>query len=207
MRVMAGLLLVLMVVASAANAAVIVTIEESGGDVVATAVGSLDVSGATSCGPVTVPALLEFNAPDDYAYLIGPSGGAAGSACLGLVFSTAQSLYGSAFSTFPDSGTGGRFGVEVSASSQVYLPAGYVSGTAISASSTWAGQSLADLNLTPGTYLFDYGSDRITFNVVDPSTGRPGGSTAVPVMPLWISILMMLGVAGLGLRHMRRNAG
>jgi len=57
----------------------------------------------------------------------------------------------------PFGNTGGRVGVDQGASTSLYVPSGYASGAPISSSSTWNGQTLAGLGLTPGTYVFDYG--------------------------------------------------
>src|SRR3954453_1774269 len=41
----------------------------------------------------------------------------------------------------------------------VDVPTGYVSGAALSDTATYAGQSFATLGLTPGVYVYNFGSD------------------------------------------------
>jgi len=177
-----------------ANAAVTVTIEESGGDVVASFSGSLDTA-TLSCATLGVGAILEFTSTTDFAYLLGDAPGVLVVDLCPVTFGTAQPFGGAGDS--PDAGTGG-IGVEVSSGSGgIYVPAGYSSGTAISGISTFTGQTLTGLSLTPGSYLFDYGADSITFVVVDPAAG--GGTstpTAVPATPLWTLFLMAGALLG-----------
>jgi len=103
-----------------ANAAVTVTIEESGGDVVASFSGSLDTAALTCSGPIGAGAILDFTSPADYAYLLGAPGVLSVDACP-VTFGTAQP-FGGAGDT-PDAGVG-AIGVEVSGGSRIYVPTG-----------------------------------------------------------------------------------
>jgi hypothetical protein len=80
------------------------------------------------------------------------------------------------------------------------VPAGYISGTALSGSATFADQTLASLGLTPGTYVYKWNSsaagaaledDSLTVHI---SGGIPEPSTRA---------LMALGFAGLGVAGWR----
>jgi hypothetical protein len=87
---------------------------------------------------------------------------------------------------------------------RLYVPNGYVSGAAINATSTWANTTFAGLNLTPGVYVFDYGNDRITFNVGE-AVVVPTEAAPVPVMPAWMQGLMAFGLLALAMRSFRRR--
>lgn len=192
----------------AATAAVTITIEQSGNDLVATASGSLDISGATSCGAAgPIPAIFEFLAADNYAYIVGAVPSAGADVCLGLTFGTAQPLHSAAFSFFPSSGSGGMVGVENGGTGlNLFVPSGYVSGSPISATSTWAGQTLASMGLTPGTYVFDYSADNVTYVVIDSNTAP----AQVPVMPVWmvavLSLLLGMGAHSALRRRLKSSA-
>jgi hypothetical protein len=72
---------------------------------------------------------------------------------------------------------------------QLILPQGYVSGTALSGTATWANQTLASLGLTPGQYVYTWGAnataDSLTINllttsplvVTTPFDSTPGTAT------------------------------
>ena len=40
----------------------------------------------------------------------------------------------------------------------LFVPQGYISGTSLASTNTWANQSFASLGLTPGTYTWTWGS-------------------------------------------------
>lgn len=201
-RVVSACLAIL--IASDCLAEVDVTIEQSGADVVATASGSLDTASLSGSG-ASVISLLEYVGPGDYAYLVGMGGG--GSATVFLpTFATTQPLQGAAISVLADSSSGGPVGVDaVGGSVRLYVPAGYVSGSPVNASSTWAGQTLASLGLAPGSYAFDFGADSITFTVVGAPPGPPARSQAIPVMPAGILALLVVFLGIVGAAGLRRS--
>jgi hypothetical protein len=67
-------------------------------------------------------------------------------------------------------------GVIAQTTSGIGLPVGYISGTAIHATSTWFGKTIADMGLVPGTYVWTWGlgredSDSLTLNIApEPTT-------------------------------------
>ena len=71
-----------------------------------------------------------------------------------------------------------------------------MSGTLLSGSSTYVGQTFASLGLTPGTYLYSWGSgstaDSLTVQI---------GPAAIPEPGTWMMI--MLGFAALGVAGSR----
>lgn len=171
-----GLLLVPALAGAPASAAMIVTAVESGADVIISGSGSFDLGGlalpgtGSSAGGI-LPNFgslgLGFgNSPVDiYGGLSGPSS------------------FGTGFTSFPTSGTAFTF---ATSGSSLVVVTGYVSNDALVGSSTYAGQSLATLGLTPGSYIWSWGAganaDSLTLNVVpEPS----------------VAALLTLGLVGL----------
>lgn len=101
------------------------------------------------------------------------------------------------------SGSGGNVGVNAA---NVIVPLGYVSGTALPATtSTWAGASLASLGITPGSHTWSWGNgltaDSIVVNAV------AAAPQAVPTLGEYA----MLGLASLlamsGIAYARKRTG
>jgi PEP-CTERM motif len=134
---------------------------------------------------------------------------------LGRVFSGVFTDTNTSFATPPDSSitfgpgsvanasatTGGPVGFESGAGdiTTLIFPAGYISDTPLSDSSTYLGATISSLGLTPGEYVVDWGSgahaDSLTIDVVSP--------TAVPEPSTWA--MMLVGFAGLGYAASRRK--
>jgi hypothetical protein len=147
----------------AAEAGYTVTLQEVGPNVVATGSGAIDLTGltfgsSTSVSPAMTPEyLLEgcniytglpFSSVDSYgAGLNGPT-----SFGKNQIFLRAAS-----------SGSGDMVGIVAVATifgkgMEVIVPSGYVSGTALSDSATYSGQTFATLGATPGTYVWTWGA-------------------------------------------------
>jgi hypothetical protein len=79
------------------------------------------------------------------------------------------------------------------------VPRGYVSGAALSSTATWNGATLASLGVTPGTYVWTWGTGLPNQNVtlIIGGAGVPDGGTTVS----------LLGFALLGLAALRRKLG
>jgi PEP-CTERM motif len=81
------------------------------------------------------------------------------------------------------------------------FPLDYISGTALSDSSTYLDATISSLGLTPGAYVFGWGSgahaDTFTIDVV--ASPPP----AVPEPSTWA--MMLIGFAGLGYAAVRRK--
>lgn len=160
-----------------------ISIVESGGNVVMSASGSLNINDLTLITPST-----------------GPLGGA------GIGISTATFIIGSngqnyaeysGFTSTPSNfGTGGG-GSSSSSSGDVIgvivngvppyiltVPVGYTTGTAISSTQTFNGQTFSSLGLTPGTYTYTWGSganaDSINVVVGASITPTPTATSATP---------------------------
>jgi hypothetical protein len=69
------------------------------------------------------------------------------------------------------------------------VPAGYVSGHALSDTATWDNATFASLGVTPGTYKWTWG------------TGAHADSAVIPEPSTWA--LMALGFTGLGVAGWR----
>lgn len=88
------------------------------------------------------------------------------------------------------SSSGGGDTVGIFTVGVVLLPVDYVSGSALSDTSTWDSSTIAGLALTQGTYVYTWGSeataDSFTVNIGDSPTPEPGTT-------------YLLGVAGVSL--------
>ena len=171
---------------SRVSAGVIVTFQESGGNVTATANGTLNLTSLTFTGTVA-----------EYSYVepIGPEIGVgpavfpttiANDAYIGNTISPpfGPGLPGASLAT---SGTGSEFG---ESTRQISVPIGYTSGSQLAGTATWTGQTFASLGLTPGTYTSTWG----TGPTADFFTVIVGGQ-AVPEPPsLWLALIGSVGI-------------
>jgi hypothetical protein len=93
--------------------------------------------------------------------------GTPGSATVYNGFTTSGSLGTGSF-TAADSSSGDLLAPDA-ADHYLFLPQGYVSGTALSSSATWNNTDFATLGVTEGSTLtFTWASDSITVNVLTP---------------------------------------
>jgi hypothetical protein len=166
-RHLASLALLIIGVTSRAEASVIIDITQSGSDVVATGSGSIDTSNTSA---------LTFLM--NIAVGSGIYSGYDGAGELGLgptSFNTdiyTGSITGPALGSgaliYASSGAGDAFVLDPG-DGAIGVPTGYTSGAALSDSATWSGTTLTDLGLTPGTYVYTWGSganlDSVTVNV------------------------------------------
>lgn len=144
------------------RAAVIVTLGESGGDVVATASGSLDLSGLRFVEAASYPLAIY---PAVAAITLGPAWDSVENYDGLTAWPTS---FGSGGNTAPDSSSGFFFAV---GENTFAIERFYVNFSPISGSSTWLNTSLEQLGVTPGTYTWSWTADSITLNVVpEPST-------------------------------------
>lgn len=161
---------------------------QSGPNVVATASGSIDTSLLTFYGSPFGAA--QGSNPSD-AFI-----GLGGSPLEGYSGLSGPLSFGAGGFAFGTSTTGSGFEINGS-TSLLFLPVGYLSGSAVSDTETWAGQTITSLGFTPGTYVYRAGrTDMVTINVASPA-GVPEPST-------WAMILSGFAVVGLALRRKRR---
>jgi hypothetical protein len=182
---MRNLLLAALAIAlpGAANGAVVINFQEVGPDVVATTSGSIDLSGLSFVLQGTSLAGIRA----DVALLVASAG-------TGDLYSTAAgpSSFGPGGLELASSGSGSFFAINGS-QQVVGVPVGYVSGAALSATTTFAGRTFADLGLTAGTYVYSLPADTVTLTF-----GAP-----VPETSAWA--MMLGGFALLGAASRRRT--
>jgi hypothetical protein len=139
----------------------IVTISEVGSDVIMSGSGSLNLTG-----------LIEGSVQSGWGingtlgtWVIGPSSSFFGRKYQGNAFSIYPTSFGSGY-TAPTSFTGDAFGIQNgSLGKDIIVPIGYTSGSPLSGTATFANKTISSMGLTPGTYLYDWGSDSITLQI------------------------------------------
>ena len=168
-----------------------ITIEQVGPNVVATGTGAISLTGLSffnpgsvgtaSVWPVTGRISMASGNADVYIGFTGPSSFGAGPVTL------ANSFSGDAFAF----DTAGMF------LTGMFLPSGYVSGNPLSDMATYFNATFASLGLTPGTYVWTWGTGLKNQNVtlIIGGAGVPDAGSTLP----------LLGFALLGLAALRRK--
>lgn len=173
--ILASLILAVLVAGREARADILITIEQSGNNVVETGSGAANTTGLTleftvGQGALIIPglAIAVVGEVDSAATIFS---GATGPASFGTSSNPVD----------PTSGTGDTFGIEGN-SGVLALPAGYVSGTQLSGSTTFAGTNFTQMALTAGTYTYTWGtgSDQsLTVQIGPAASAVPEPSTAI----------------------------
>lgn len=163
---------VLLAPADASAIPYVIKLTQQGNNVVALGSGSFDLAGLTNEGPTTngpigmQPDIAAIGTGATPATLDAYSGTISGPASFGSGGgSLASSGSGDFVEIFADSSPGISF----------WVPSGYVSENALSSSATWDNATFASLGVTPGTYIWTWGTgadQRFTLDVVN--------ATAVP---------------------------
>jgi hypothetical protein len=171
-----------------AEAAVIIDIFQSGDNVLATTSGTVDLTDLSFLvsQPPESPQVIASNgilllgegSTDLYTGIGGPGSFGSG----GIVFASSASGDAVGVSNYP----------------VLIVPENYASGSPLSGTTTWDGQKIASLGLTPGTYDYTWGSgshaDSLTINIT------------IPEPSTWA--MMLIGFAGLGFAgYLRARAG
>ncbi|HEX5327186.1 MAG TPA: hypothetical protein VFW75_11005 [Acetobacteraceae bacterium] len=173
--------------ASPARAGYTVSLSQQGSNVVATGSGTIDLTGLTPNGSGISeggvgPLHGEINT--------GPASFVGVSWDTGY---TGPTSFGSGGELPASSGSGdtvgiGAFGVDL------VVPSGYVSGSALSDTSTYDNQTFASLGVTPGSYVWTWGrgatADSFTLQIGAASVPEPSGA-ALLALPL--GLLMLFG--------------
>ena len=173
--------------------AYIVTLQQMGSDVVANGTGAINLTGLGSLGGTFQFGV--FVAPRFGFIVTGPDG-ASGAIYIGF---TGPSQFGPGLSTIASSGSGDIVGIDAQALSFI-VPSGYISGTPLTDSATYSGQTFISLNVRQGTYVWSWG------------TGLPNqnftliiGSGVPPPVPDSGSTVSLLGFGLLSLAALRRK--
>ena len=171
------------------------TLQQVGANVVANGSGGFNLTGLTFLGTFSfsdtggiAPALgiITTKGPGDvnidgYGNFTGPTNFGSG----GLIFS--------------NSGSGDLVGISATAGGQpnIKVPEGYVSGNTLSDSMTFNNATFASLGVTPGTYIWSWGTGlpNQNFTLIIGGVGVPDGGSTVS----------LLGFALLGLAALRRK--
>jgi hypothetical protein len=176
-------------VAYPARANFIATINQVGANVDVTGSGTIDLTG------------LSFFILTSVGAAISPDIGALALASGNILVYTGVSgptSFGSGGFTAPSSNSGNAVGID-GFDGHLFVPQGYVSGTSLSATSTYNNATFASLGITPGTYTWTWGTgvhaDSFTLQIG--AAGVPDGGSTVS----------LLGCALLGLAALRRKLG
>jgi len=183
----------LLILSQPAQAGYIVTLQQVGSNVVATGSGALDLTGLTlfSSGAGAAPELhpsvigsiqtgpTPFAVISDYTGVSGPTS------------------FGTGSITFANSGTGSLVGIQVGFGvGLLVVPQGYVSGTALSDSSTYDSATFSSLGVTPGIYEWTWGTganQNFTLDAVAPAVPDSGSTLGL----LSLSVVALLGATRL----------
>ncbi len=189
--------LIVLAVPLSAQALITIEMQQVGPNVVVTGSGTANVTALTldsvSLGSTIWPVFLPESLVVIGSGLTSPwLGSLSGPANFGT----------SATASFSDSDTGDRIGIV--AKKLVYLPMGYVSGTAVSGMSTWNNKSFVSLGVTPGNYVWTWGSgntaDSLVLNIGMAPVPEPGAAV------LMLAGLLAVAVAVVHRQRQRRLA-
>jgi hypothetical protein len=172
----------------ASAAPFIVQLTQVGPDVVATGSGTFDLSPLTGPGFGGEQGYLAPTLP--IVIVGGPTGGGT------------AGIYGGSFSGPSNFGSGTSIAASISSGDfagiaglvNLIVPIGYVSDTPLSDSATFSGQTLSSLGITPGTYIWSWGS------------GPDDSYTLVATVPEPTCIAALAIPAAIGLLRRRRVA-
>jgi hypothetical protein len=158
--------LTLALTVGAAQGEFIVNAVKTGGDVVFTGEGSLNLEAWT----------LQDESSPDFAFIqpvqfivIGPSASVNSTKFGTPINFVGPTNFGLPLTSFPDSGTGDIVGLFFNGPS-LSVPVDYESGESLSSSTTYNGKTFLTLGMTPGSYTWSWGSggtaDSYTLNVI-----------------------------------------
>jgi hypothetical protein len=177
------------------QAGVIVNIQEFGSNVVVTGSGTINTTALSNIGTTNNFGLVEGGFPLGSFVVVGPTQIVSQQVYSGI---TGPPIFGTGPQFRADSGAGNTFGVV--ANNVLDLPIGYVSGSFLKGTSTYSGQTVSSLGLTPGTYVYTWGS------------GSSADSFAVNISPvpepatLTLLGIGIAGMAGYAWRRKRQRA-
>jgi hypothetical protein len=172
-----------------------VTLQQVGSNVVATGSGAINLTGLSF--PIPTPMLAVVNAGDG-VIITGPHGSGLVDLYTGFM---GPSSFGSGGSFAPDIGSGDFVGISGGTMLTFLLvPQGYMSGAALSDSMTFNNATFASLGVTPGTYVWTWGTGLANQNFT-----LQIGSVGIPGVPDGGSTVSLLGCAMFGVAAVRRK--
>jgi hypothetical protein len=184
----------------AADAAFIATMQQVGSNVVVSGSGSFDLAAFNSVAVTNGSSRIAPNFP---LVVLGSTSISGIRAYFSSTF-TGPSNFGTGGFFSADLGTGDRVGLGAFVGPVLLVDAVYVSGTALTASSTFLNTSLTGLGVTIGSYVWSWTTNGITetftLNILDPNA--PVGVPAAPALALF-----GVGLAGLLATRRRQPAG
>jgi PEP-CTERM motif len=173
---------------SAKAAVLTFTLKEVGSNVVGTVSGTLNTSALTYYGNSSDSGCM---LPSLGVLVVGPTASQYNKGWQG--FSGSTTSFGSGAYNIVDAGSGDTVSFAFNATKRAYVSQSYVSGSALSGTATWSGNSFATLGITKGTYTMTYNGG------VDSVVLQAG---IVPE-PATMSLLALGGIATL-IRRRRR---
>ena len=181
-----------------ARAAFVLTLAQSGPNVVATGSGSIDLLAFNAFPALGGTAPAQVFSSNGILYA-GPATATGVTVYTGGGL-TGPASFGSGGALTAGAGSGNLVGINYSlmSSPEIVVPAGYITGTTLSDSSTFTGQTFSTLGLNPGTYTYSWGSglaaDSLTIHV------------GVPEPATWLSGALLVGAAALTIWRQRLRA-
>ena len=183
-----------LLVAGGVNAAVTVSIQQSGSDVVVTTIGSLNTA---AMGSSTHGNSIGGIWPDYGFIQVGnlntPIGDQYGTLPNVVATPSVSPYWGSGGLASASSASGVLFAVNFNGGPDVLVPSGYISGSSLAGTLTFASQTLGGLGLNQGTYTLTFGSgadtDSVTVYVlptptvtsITPTSGSTAGGTVITI--------------------------
>lgn len=165
---------VLILIAPQSRAGLIVKVDQVGADVVFSGSGSVDVTGLTFGGSTIFTNYGGVQSAGPF-FNMGMKASTF-STVSGVTSNPANFGTHTALPIHANTGSGNVIGAK---GNTLYLPAGYTSGTSLSSSSVYKNATYATLGLTPGTYVWSWGSDSMTLQINEAAAVPEPGSFAL----------------------------
>ncbi len=182
-------------IATPASAAVTFSFARVGNTVVLTGSGSLNLTGAFLNGSGSQNGFVN---PEGGSLAVGVARNGNGTDVFSYQFITSAGAFGTAGFRDGTADAGSVFGLDAfNGGGFVTVFRDYVSGSALSGSTTFRRQTFVSLGLTPGSYVYRLPNDTVTVFI-------PGAS-AVPETGTWSLMIAGFGMIGGAMRTRRRS--